>query len=272
MTKPVILVAWILCCLFAASPVDGAGRPLIFGVLPYVSPGELVVHQHRFEHYLARRLHRPVVMVTAPDFHSFFERTRLGDYDLVLTAPHFARIAELRQGYRPLAITKHHIRGVFIVRRDSTVRNLDELAGLRVIAPVPQAIVHELAIEELARHGLVAGHNVTILNTKTFNNATFAVLRGDCDAAVTGLNLWRHLAPRYRARLRAIGTTSAISGFVLMANPRLDVRTAAKVQAAALNFGNSPAGRHYLFIGFERATAAIMERFDPYMNLVKGWE
>ncbi|MGA7800134.1 MAG: phosphate/phosphite/phosphonate ABC transporter substrate-binding protein [Gammaproteobacteria bacterium] len=272
MSKPVIIAAWLLCCLFVAPTVQSAEPPLTFGVFPYVSPGRLIVHQHGLEQYLADRLHRSVIMVTAPDYRTFFERTRHGDYDLVLTAPHFARAAEVHDGYRPLAITEHHIQGVFLARRDGPVHKIEDLAGRTVTDTVPEAIVYQLALQTLARHGLVPGRNVTIRNTKTFNNAIFAALRGDSDAAITGLKLWQNLAPNYKAQLRAIAKTASLPGFVLLANPRLDAKTAAAAQSAALGFAGSPEDKHYLFIGFEPVTEAIMKSFDPYTKFLKVWE
>lgn len=272
MSKPIFLVVWLMYCLLVTPVARGADQPLTFGVFPYVSPGRLVAHQYGLEQYLASRLHRPVIMVTAPNYRTFFERTRRGDYDLVLTAPHFARAAEVHDGYRPLAITEHHISGVFIARRDGPIHRLEDLSGRTLTDTVPETIVYQLALQTLARHGLVPGRNIAILTTKTFNNAIFAALRGDSDAAVTGFKLWQHLSPRYKRQLRAIGETDSIPGFVLLANPKIDPATAAAARRAALTFADSPAGKHYLFIGFKPVTEQIMKRFDPYTKFLKGWE
>ncbi|MEJ2644976.1 MAG: PhnD/SsuA/transferrin family substrate-binding protein [Gammaproteobacteria bacterium] len=272
MSKPIFLVVWLICCVLVTPVARGEEQPLTFGVFPYVSPGRLVAHQHGLAQFLASRLHRRVVMVTAPNYRTFFERTRRGDYDLALTAPHFARAAELHDGYRPLAITEHHISGVFIVRRDGPIHQIKDLSGRTVTDTVPETIVYQLALQTLAQHGLVPGRNVTILSTKTFNNAIFAALRGDSDAAVTGFKLWQHLAPRYKSQLRAIGQTRSIPGFVLIANPKLATATATAAQQAALAFAGSPAGKHYLFIGFKRVTEQTMKDFDPYTKFLKGWQ
>ena len=67
--------------------------PLTLGVFPYVSPVQLAAFHAPLKDYLTKSLGRPVTLVTAPDFNSFVDRTRDGQYDIIFTAPHLGRLA-----------------------------------------------------------------------------------------------------------------------------------------------------------------------------------
>ena len=72
------------------SDAESKQRPLQFGLLPYVSTRKLFAVYTPMKRYLEKTLKRSVRMSTAPDFATYIERARRGEYDLYHTAPHFA--------------------------------------------------------------------------------------------------------------------------------------------------------------------------------------
>ncbi len=81
-------------------------------------------------------------MISAPNFKAFLDRTRKGEYDLVFTAPHMARLAELETGYQRVAMSTHHGRPIFLARRDSDINKLKDLKGKKISLPPIKAINH----------------------------------------------------------------------------------------------------------------------------------
>ncbi len=55
------------------------------------------------------------------------------------------------------------------------------------------SIIYQMAEHLLREKGLVPGESVTIVETRTHNNAMHAPLRGEADTSVTGTLLWRVL-------------------------------------------------------------------------------
>jgi phosphonate transport system substrate-binding protein len=263
---------WLALLALIAGVAQAAEAPLVLGVFPYVSRGQLMEFHAPLKQYLEQQLQRPVDMVTAPNFVEFMERTRKGDYDLVLTAPHLGRLAEVRDGYVRVAKTAHHVYGIFLARQDSGIRTIADLKGKTVMIAQPVSIVYQLATEELRRHGLEPGRNVTVITALTHNNSLYAPMRHESDASVTGLVLWNTAEANVRAAEVEIGRTPGVPGFMLMASKRLAPALIERTRAAVFAFGKTPEGKAYLaateFNRFEKIDDKTMKQLDPYTRIL----
>jgi phosphonate transport system substrate-binding protein len=245
--------------------------PLTLGVFPYVTPAQLAAFHAPLKDYLAKNLGRPVTLVTAPDFMSFVDRTRDGQYDIVFTAPHLGRLAETRDGYKRVAQTSHTVQGFFLARKGSDIRKIEDLRGKTVMIAQKVSIVYQMAEHTLRENGLVPDESVTIIDTRTHNNAMHAPLRGEADASVTGKLLWYVLDDKQKEQLQIIGTTEEAPGFLVMAHPRLATQDIDKIKKLLLNFHLRPNSESYFTTnGFERFQAVddrAMKGLDPYIQI-----
>lgn len=245
---------------------------LVLGVFPYVSPGQLAAFHTPLRDQLSKSLGRPVTLVTAPDFDTFVERTRLGQYDVVITAPHLGRLAEIRDGYRPLAMTGHTVQGIFLTRKDSAIHAIGDLRGKSVMVAQRTSIIYQMAEQLLREHGLVPGESVTIVETRTHNNATHAPVRGEADASVTGTLLWRVLDDDQKEQMRVIGVTDEAPGFIVMANKRIPRRQADAIRTLLLGYHELPDSERYFsttgYQKFQKVDARVMKRLDPYIRIL----
>jgi phosphonate transport system substrate-binding protein len=245
--------------------------PLTLGVFPYVTPAQLAAFHAPLKDYLARGLDRPVTLVTAPDFMSFVDRTREGQYDIVFTAPHLGRLAETRDEYKRVAQTSHTVQGFFLARKGSDIRKIEDLRGKTVMIAQKVSIVYQLAEHTLRENGLVPGESVTIIDTRTHNNAMHAPLRGEADASVTGKLLWYVLDDKQKEPLQIIGTTGEAPGFLVMAHPRLAARDIGKIRKLLLDFHLKPGSESYFttngFEKFQPVDDRAMKGLDPYTRI-----
>lgn len=260
-----LLGLWLYAGLAHAS---ASVAPLVFGIFPYVTSGQLMAYHHPLKAYLESRLRRPVELVTAPDFAEFVARTQKGEYDLILTAPHMGRLAEKRDGYRRLAMTAHEVQGIFLARRDAGIRSVADLKGRKIMMAEPLSAIYQMATDHLKSQGLVAGRDLDVVPTGTHNNALYAPVRDEADAAVTGALLWANADDAVRSALVEIGRTRAVPGFALMAHPRLPPALHEELRDLLLNFGNTPAGKEYFRVTRMGALREIddktMKALDPY--------
>jgi ABC-type phosphate/phosphonate transport system substrate-binding protein len=90
--------AVLLAALLAAPVLAAEPPPWQMGVLPYLSGERLFEVFLPMKDYLEVQLKRRIVMSTAPDFKTYVQRAARGDYDIYQTAPHFALLAETRDG------------------------------------------------------------------------------------------------------------------------------------------------------------------------------
>lgn len=259
--------------LLLPAPLTHAGQtPLTLGLFPYVSRVQLMEFHTPLKLYLEARLERPVELVTAPDFMTFVERTRKGEYDLILAAPHIGRLAERGAGYERLAMTGHQVQGVFLVRRDSDIKRLTDLRGKTVMVAQPVSIIYQMTVAHLRKAGLVPGRDVTLIETRTHNNALYAPARGEADASATGILLWINAEAALKEQLREIDRTPGTPGFTLMAHRRLGKQQISRIRQLLLAFGETPEGRAYFettgLKGFHPIDDKTMKAVDPFTRVL----
>jgi phosphonate transport system substrate-binding protein len=255
----------------AASFARAAEAPLVLGVFPYISRVQLMAQHAPLRTLIEKTLHHPVDFVTAPDFDQFAQRTKEGDYDVVLTAPHLGRLAQVRDGYIPLVRTGHEVQAVFLARGDSSIRSVSDLKGKTIMIAQPVSIVYQLAAQYLRDHHLVPGKDVTIIPTRTHNNALYAPARGEADASATGVVLWQTAEPAIKAQLVEIGATRTVPGFIVLANHRMPPGDVKKLKTALLHYPQTPEGKAYFdnnhFKGFTTIDPKDMKSMDPYIDV-----
>jgi phosphonate transport system substrate-binding protein len=249
-------------------------KQLSLGLFPYVTPAQLVQFHSPLKNYLSKILDIEVNLVTAPDFESFMQRTQKGEYDIIFTAPHLGRLAEKRDGYKSIAMTEHHVEGIFLARKDSAINSLDDLKDKKVMVAQRISLIFQMVQYTLAQKGLTDGKNITIIETKTHNNALYAPLRDEADASVTGIILWETLGQEYKDKLKVIGTTDSVPGFVIMVHPRVPMKIQKKLQNAIFDFKNTSEGKTYFehthLNGFQAVDSKIMKQLDPYTKIFAG--
>lgn len=241
---------------------------LVFGVYPYLSPSQVVTQFKPLADHLAARLGRPVNLVSAPDFGSFIERTARGEYDIVFTAPHMGRLAETRDGFRPLAQTGYAIVIVVLAPKNGPLHSLANLGGRSIAIGAKLSMTYQIVDRALGEHGLAIGRDVKFVDAASFSNVPASVLHGEADAGATGTLLWDDAPAAQRADLREIFRSQPVPGFLLLGHPRLGGQTLAGLNKALEDFKETSAGREYFRktrqIDFRPVDAATMKRIDPF--------
>jgi ABC-type phosphate/phosphonate transport system, periplasmic component len=238
-----------LALFLLSDALHAAAPPLIFGVFPNLTPKLLIETYRPLADYLQARLHRPVALYTAPGFARFVADTRRGEFDLVLTAPHLAWLARQDSGYRPLLKYANPVRGIVVVKRDSSITSVQQLPGRRVATANPIAITVMAMQHELADAGLVAGRAFATQNAQSHNNAAMLVYDGVVDAAILGEQPFRQLPRTVQAGLRIIARSAALSGQVFLTHPRLRDAEAQAIRNALLSYAVTPQGRQFIARG-----------------------
>ena len=208
----------------------------VLGIFPYVSATKLAEFHEPLRRRLEQTIGRPVTMVTAPDIPEFIKRTADGAYDYVLTAPHVGWIAESRNDYHNLVGSEHRVQGVFLASNRSTIFTLADLKGKTITLPSPMSIVYQLGMHELRKAGLEPGKNITIVVTKTHNNAMYAPARNESDASLTGILMWEKIGVEYWDKLRVIGNTEKAPGFFFLSHKRVGDKERVIVRDSLLSF------------------------------------
>lgn len=256
----------------AAAPVAEAQPELRVGILPYLSTERLLARYAPLRAYLVRVLQRPVRLLTAPSFATYIERARRYEYDLYLTAPHFAALAESESHYQRVSRLERELDASIVVRQDDPVQTLADLQGKRVAMPDPLAIVTLMGEEALRNAGLEVGKTVQIFHAPSHNAAVLAVANGQADAAVVSNAVYESMPADVRARVRVIERTAKVPHMMLMESPKSSAADYEAIKHAILNFGASAEGKAFFqetgYIGMLPISDSDMNRAKPYADAI----
>lgn len=264
-----LLLSWIVGIPSVHAGQDG----IVFGVFPYLSPREMVEQFNPLRDYLSRELGEPVTLRSAPDYKAFAERMGQGEYGLVFAAPQLARLAETRDGYKPVAQTGSKIRIIAVARKDSAIGKLADLKGRAISIGARMSITHQVIQRELLKAGLVLDQDVQYLDTAYFSNVLQSVIRGYADAGATGTMLWDSAPAQEREALKVIfRQRDEIPGFILAVHPGLGETKRGKIQWALHRFKDSPEGTQFFRknhqVDFRPVDEVTMKSLDPYTEML----
>jgi phosphonate transport system substrate-binding protein len=270
--RPVLvtgLLLWAGLALAAPQP-----EPIEIGVLPTLSARTTITTYQPLRAYLEEQLKRPVVLVTAPDYRTFVERTQRGEYRYVVTAPHFARLAQTATGYQPLVRVKRELQALLVTDPTTGVTDVAGLRGKVVTTPDSLAVISMLGAELLGAHGLLPDRDVTLRAMPSFSSAVIAMRNGESAAAVTAATALNQMPADTRARLTTLATTKSIPHVMCLAGPKVPAAESAEVARLLLAFADSgAAGNDFFattgFVAFTRTSEAELRSLDVYVAELK---
>ncbi len=259
-----------LFIIFSARASEGP--VLDMGVFPYFSTRALLDLYQPMRAHLARELKQPVNLFTALSFKVYADQTRIGAYDILVTPPHFARMAQRETGYIPLTVYTRELRAVVVVARDSPYHNLQDLRGKTIATPNRLALVAIMGQQLLHDVGLRA-EDVSLLEVPTHNTAVLAVQRGEVEAAVTEGAALVQMPAQLRRTVRIIAQTPASPHVMILAHPRLGAAQIDRIKRALLSFPATREGRQFFkesgFEGIRVTDENDLRMLDPYQKELK---
>lgn len=263
-----VLIAW------PVAAVAQQTEAIEFGILPTLSARTILTTYQPLRIYLEAQLKKPVLFVTAPDYRTFIERTQRGEYRYVITAPHFARLAQKEAGYRPLVRVKRELQALLVTDKRAGVSDIAALRGKMVATPDPLAIISMLGAELLSERGLTPGRDVTFKAQASFNSAVIAMRNGESAGAITAPTALNQMPAETRDNLITLATSKAVPHVMCLASSKVPAEEAAEVTRLLLAFAapNASAEEFFKatgFIGFARPTDAELRALDSYVVELK---
>ena len=262
----------LLTLLLLILPValTAAERTLVLGILPYLNAHKLYRIYLPVKRYLEQQTGRPVSLATAPGYRSFLQRTERGDYDIVVTAPHFAALAETVSRFRRIGKAQPRLRGELVVRNGGGIERVEDLRGRVVALPDRLAIISLLGEALLQAHGLRPGQGVQLRHTRAVRQPLLLLSRGQADGAVTVAGTLDEMPRHLQTRLRVLARTEAVPHLMFMASGRLDPALRARIREALLQFDETPLGQHFFreshLGGLSPISDADMRELEPHVE------
>jgi len=184
----VVPIFTLLALLSVSLHVRAEQEPLVFGVHPYLHSTTLVERYTPLINYLGSQLGRDIQIRVGTSYQDHIDAFARGEIDFGYFGPApYIRLTQKGGSYRLLGRLsfngKETFHGAIIVREDSPIKSLNELAGKRFAFGDPNSTLSYLVPRRLLQDagiGLddLAGYS----NLKNHHNVALAVLLGRYDA------------------------------------------------------------------------------------------
>ncbi|MEW5789066.1 MAG: PhnD/SsuA/transferrin family substrate-binding protein [Pseudomonadota bacterium] len=257
---------WLLILLLPAAPA----LAFTIGILPVHSSRVLVERYEPLRVYLERSLKQPVRVESAPDFARFQQRTLRGDFDLTITAAHFARMAQKDRGLQPLAQFTPDHDALLIYSARQPLASPADLRGRQLAVIDRLAITVMAALQYLDEQGLEADRDYRVVEHRTHASAAHSLVNGLSSAAVTTSQGLMQIPEDMRARLAVIKHIADIPAFVFLARPDMPGADLQRLRDLLLAFPGEAEGIDFLghtgYTGLRATSEASMRRADPYLK------
>ena len=248
---------------------DSQTRPLTFGYFPIISTVALYKRFSPLRDYLSVHLERPVTLHTAKDFPTFVKRTDAREYDILVTAPHFAVRAADSGKYRIRATLVSDVQQLVIVRKNSKFKHVSELAGKRIATPPRRALMTMMGVEYLKKAGLTGEKTPQYQPFVSHNAANEALLAGQVDAAIASTNIVKK-AIAHGAELRIISRGLKLPNMATLVATDMDAQIGDQIVNILVDMVNSAEGKQTLkkisFPGYRAVNASVYEAARPYLE------
>lgn len=233
------------CLLMLALPVPAAaGATYTLGVVPQFEPRKIYAIWKPIADELSRRSGLEMQLVVPINITEFEVALEKGTFDFVYANPyHILRVSD-SQGYIPLIRDREPLRGILVVRRDSPVKSVKELAGKTLAVPSPNSVGASLLLRADLEH--LYGVHLSMLNARTHSSVYLNVLNGLADAGGGVQKSLAEQSPEVREGLRILYTTRAMPSHPIAAHPRTKPDVRELVRKAVLEMSASPAGKALL--------------------------
>lgn len=222
-----------------------SGAPLTVGIVPYMSTGMLLRTHAPLAKSLENSLQRPINLRTAPDYQSFFQRLRAGDYDIAITPPHYGWLAIRDHGFQPLLVHREPIRGILVSAADQPIKQVGDLRGGTIAVTDRSALMAILGALTLADEGLVENRDYQFVSAVSHSSAIHNAITGKTRAALVNATSLVLSPPEIRQRTQVWGDLAVFPGQFYIAHARLSDVDDQAITAALLVFERSPAGQKF---------------------------
>ncbi len=264
---------------YSEAPATAQVAEYVFAVHPLHNPKRLFeVYQPLVDHLNKQVPGVRLRLEASADYAAFERKLAARQVELALPNP-YQTLKSLDQGYDVFAKMGDdaNFRGVFLVRRDSAIREPRDLIGKSVSFPAPTALAATLLPQWfLHTHGIDVPRQIDSRYVRTQESSIMNAVLGHTSAGVTWPLPWRAFQkdhPELAAQLQVKWETSALLNNSLVARDDLPPKTVDALRRAFVGLHRSPEGRAILqrmeLSRFETATDAT---YAPVREFIARFE
>lgn len=238
------LSQWACCAFLLPLSMSIAAETLTFGVVPQQSAKVLAQRWSPVMKYLSDKTSLDIRFTTAKDIPTFEKRVAAGDYDVAYMNPYHFTVFNKTPGYQAVAKQQgKRIKGIVVVRKDSPIKNFNDLEGKQVAFPSPAAFA--ATIIPRAQMDL-EGINITPEYVSSHGSVYRSVAKGFFAAGGGIMRTFSNTPDDIREQLRILWTSPGYTPHAIATHPNVPADIKAKIQQELVSMATDSEGKGLL--------------------------
>lgn len=203
----------------------------------------------------------------SPDIPAFEKQFTAGDFDFAYMNPYHLLEANKQQGYLPVVRDNgRKLYGVIVVRKDSPIRTVADLAGQTVAFPAPNAL--GAALIPRAEFSNKFKIDISPRYVKNHTSVYLNVLLGQAAAGGGVQKTFDQQRSDVKDQLRVLYKTAQVAPHPLAVHPRVPPEITAAVKKSLLDMGMSLDGQAMLRkVPVKKIGEAHLEDYHPLKTM-----
>lgn len=238
--------------VYSVLPLVVGDKEFIIGVHPLHNPKRLHEIFGPIARYLSENIEGATFKIEASRNYGTYDQ-KLYDRKFHFALPNpFQTINALKHGYAVFGkmADDENFRGIFLVRKDSGIKQVSDLKGQAVSFPAPSALAATMMPQYyLQQHGLNVMQDIEIKYVGSQESSIMNVMLGNTKAGATWPPPWRALSkerPKLANELKVIWQTDFLPNNSLLVRDDIDNSIASKVKDLLLNLHTHKEGKKWL--------------------------
>lgn len=237
--KRIIFLFMGIFCLFL-----NGDSSLKIGIAPHSSTRVILETHQDLRIFFEKYFNRPVEILTAKNFSEFAQRCNEGTYyDLIVTSPNLAYLAQKMGGYSPLMTYTKGLTSIIIAKDKDILKN--KTYPFKVIGLDPVSFATLTAQEWLETQGLYEGKEVNYLYSSASDSAASILLNNEANMSIMSLPNYLKLPENIKNRVSIIYQSSPKPSRIYLAKSTKGL-TLEDWEKALNEFSNSQEGKNHL--------------------------
>jgi len=271
--RVLLALAAVSACSVCAEESPNA-KHLDIGIVPYMSVRVLIEKYEPVRTFLEQALGTPIKIYTANGFKPFYVNTERGDFDLVITAAHFARLLQNEHHFTPLVRFSTPGRALLMAGINSPLKSVEELRGRVIAVPDKLSLASIACMTYLRENKLIAETDFKLIEVPSFPSAILSVQNGDAAAACTAQAPLSQMPKNIQDSVRPLADAGDFLNLVVLASPRVKKSYLPKLSQTLLKLNDDPNGGQKFIsaLGFGPLIPAVskdMNDLERYISETK---
>ena len=246
---------------------------LKIGIIPYTDSLKIIKIHQPLRAYLEKSLNMEVQIFTSKSYEAFYEDSKNGFFDVIITGPHFG-VLHIEDGFLPLYRYNTELRPIFVVLKDSPYQEEMDLKNKQIALSNYLSVSSMAGIKSLIESGLKNDVDFKLFNAKSHTSAIASVLIGESAAAITTYTPLKQMTDQsILDKVKFFETRISMPHLFTIANKNINKALYEKLILKLKQFEHDPEGIEFFkstgYIGYTKITPNDISSLNSLMDETK---